>query len=159
MGTAGFAARGVGPRHVGHWVLRTNTVTFPFHTHLDLRDEHLHVRATRLLLGLVPAGRTDVEIHVRDIESAHVDTAVHPARLAVAVVAFALGVLAEPWPLTALLVFLGVGFALLGVIKVLRIERSVGPRLTVPVCVVQRGVAAAVARQIERAAAAARGER
>jgi len=57
----------------------------------------------------VPAGRTDIEVHVRDIESAHVDTAVHPARLAAAVLAFGLGTLAEPWPLTALLVFLGSG--------------------------------------------------
>ena len=53
---------------------------------------------------------------------------------------------------------LGVGFLLLGVVKVLRIERSVGPRLTVPVCWFQRGVAAAVARQIERASRTARDE-
>jgi hypothetical protein len=139
-------------------VLRTNTVTFPFHSHLDLRSERLHVRTTRLALGFVPVGRMDVEVHVRDIGSARVGTAVYPARLLAAAVALAAALAVAPGAPRILLTALAVGLLLLGIVKVLRIERAVGPRLTVPVCWFQRRVAEAVARQVERASHAARGE-
>jgi len=143
------------PRHTGTWVLRTNTVSFYLRSRLALDTEVLHVATPNTILGLVPIGTRVRDISLDDVDGVRVGLVVRPDRVLIAAAFLALAWFVGLPPIaTAVLTVVALGFLFLGIALGMRIEDRARGRLTVPVCVLQRGVAAAAVRQIERAIAA-----
>lgn len=146
------SAGGIVPRHTGAWVLRTNTFSFYLRSRITLRPNRLVVEMHRTILGLVPFAKITHDVPLDDLTRVAVRFSVRPVRLVVAgaFVAAAL-LLSLPVAVAVVLVLLGVVLLFLGVALGLRVEVRTADPFTVPVCVVQRGVAAAAVRQIDRA--------
>ena len=142
-------------RHTGSWVLRTNTVTFFLKTRLNLREDRLLLVTPRTILGVIPTGRTEHAFPLGDLASVRISAAAHPDRLIVAAMLVGAAVLSPVPALTVVTAALAAAFLFLGVIAVVRVEDRAGRVRRIPVCFLQRRVAAAAVRQVERARAAA----
>jgi len=153
-GSAPPAGRGP-PRHTGEWLLRTNSVSFYLRSRLVLRPDGLRAEMHRTVLGFVPVGRVTREVPLADLWRVALRVIVRPARLIVAAgLAAAILLLELPTFVDAAFVLLAAASVFLGVALGIRVDGRTGTRFVVPVCVMQRGVAAAAVRQIGRALAA-----
>ena len=143
------------PRHTGTWVLRTNTASFYLRSRITLRPDRLVVEMHRTILGLVPFAKITHDVPLDDLTRVAVRLSIRPVRLVVAVgLGAAVLLLSLPVAADVGLVLLGIVLLFLGVALGLRVEARTADPFTVPICVVQRGVAAAAVRQIQRALAA-----
>jgi hypothetical protein len=114
----------------------------------------LHVETPSTILGLVPIGTRDRDVSLEDLTGVLIRIVVHPDRVLVAAALLALaGFAGLPWIAAAALTIVAIGLSFLGIALGMRIEDRTQGTFTVPVCVLQRGVAAAVVRQLERALA------
>ncbi len=155
VGTSGRADGQTGPRHTGQWTLRTNTVTFFARSRVRLTPDRLELDVPRMLLGLVPFDRIRSVHPLSEIADIRVTTEIHPARLLIAAGLWAAAVAAPLGTVLRIAVIaLAFCFFFVGIIKALRLDDRSGGRTSVPVCWLQRGVAAALVRQVDRARAA-----
>ena len=146
------------PRHTGAWVLRTNTLSFYLRSRLVLEPEALRVTTPRTILGLVPIGSLGRTVPLDDLGAVRTGIVVHADRVLVAAALLGIaGFGGLPWPATLVLAAIAVTLLFLGIALGMRIDDRARVQLSVPVCVLQRGVAGAVVRQIERAIAAREG--
>lgn len=144
-------------RHTGRWLLRTNTVSFYLRSLLVLDGETLHATVPRTILGLVPIGTRSFAAPVDRLADLRIGIVLHADRILAALVCLGVAVLLRlPWLAAAGLLVLGGLLLLLGLTLGLRIRDLDGRWPTVPICVLQRRVAGAAVRQIERAMAAGR---
>lgn len=143
------------PRHTGTWVLRTNTMSFYLRSRLVLDVDALHATVPRAVLGIVPLGTRAFDAPLERLARVRITLVVHAERLLVAAALLAAAALGGlPWAVGVASAVVAVALLFLGVALGMRIEERGGDRVTVPICVVQRGVAGAAVRQIERALAA-----
>jgi hypothetical protein len=146
------------PRHTGTWILRTNTMSFYLRSRLVLDADALHVTTPRTILGLVPIGTRTWDIPLERLAGVRITVVVRIERVLVAAALLAVAIFVGlPWLATMALAAVAAILLFLGVALGMRMKDRDGARLTVPVCVLQRGVAAAALRQIERAIAARSG--
>lgn len=152
---SGGVSAGPRPRHTGTWTLRTNTVSFYLRSRLELGPDGLHVETPFTILGLMPIGTRERDVSLDDLGGARIGLDVHPDRVLVAAVLLALAwMIGLPMLAAAGLTIVALGLLFLGIALGMRIEDRTQDTFTVPVCVLQRGVAGAAVRQLERALAA-----
>lgn len=159
VGSAGAHVAGTphvpSSRHTGTWVLRTNTVSFYLRSRLELRPDRLHVETPATILGLVPIGTRVRDVSLEDLTGVRIRVVVHPDRLLVAAALLMLAwMIGLPMLAAAALTIVALGLLFLAIALGMRIEDRTQDTFTVPVCVLQRGVAGAAVRQLERALAA-----
>ena len=146
------------PRHTGTWVLRTNTMSFYLRSRVVLDAHALRATTHRTILGLVPVGTRTWDVPLERFAAVRIAVVVHADRVLVAIGLVGAAAFAGLPGLAAVaLVAVAAILLFLGIALGIRIDEREGGRFTVPVCVLQRGVAAAVVRQVGRAIAA-RGE-
>lgn len=129
-------------------------MSFYLRSRLLLHADALNVTTPRTILGLVPIGTRTWDIPLERLAGVRTTVVVRIERVLVAAALLAVAIFTGlPWLATVALAAVAAILLFLGVALGMRFEERDGGKFTVPVCVLQREVAAAALRQIERAIA------
>jgi hypothetical protein len=128
-----------------------NSLTPYAHVTMLLDGDRVRIVWPRLLLGIVPTGRRDVEFRLGDLQRLRLRVVVMPGRLLVAAAGWLLVVLADlPAAIAIGLSLFPLYFSVLSFVLALELRSSLG-RERIPVCFFQRGRSAAFVDAVDRA--------